>query len=169
MQATNPSPASAALRNRAHTGMLFNVISNSPKPEQFYFWQGYAKALCDLEGKAGAVLAARDAELHGYQTSGFLAAAARCLDVDIYRLSRAEVVQRLAQAGIEVASDGVANTDISATGQLKDSAVTAIDLDGEHAAHLVDAKDDSVVHVTPLVVMAVDVQRDGIVTKGYVL
>ena len=165
-QDPTPVPAAVvALLHRARTGMLFNVATRSPHTEQFNFWQGYAKALNDLTSGVGDALAAKDFALQGYQGPSMLAAAASCLDIDIYCLSRAAVVQRLAQAGIEVASDEVANTDIGTARQLENSAVAAINLHSEHSAHLVDVNDDSVVHVAPLIVFGVDIQPNGIVTR----
>lgn len=145
--------------------MVFNVATRSPHTEQFNFWQGYAKALNDLTSGVGDVLAAKDFALQGYQMPRMLTAAASCLHIDVYFLSRAAVVQRLAQAGIEVASDEVANTDIGTAGQLENSAVAAINLHSEHSTHLVDVDDDSVVHVAPIVVIGVDIQLNGIVTR----
>ena len=115
--------AVAALLHRARSGMLFNVTTRSTHAHDFDFWQGYARALNDFTSGIGHALAAKDAALQGYQMPRMLAPAARCLDTDIDRLSRAQVVQRLAQARIELTGDEVADSKLESTGQLENGAV----------------------------------------------
>lgn len=135
-----------AIQHRARTALLFNALTSTGREREFYFWQGYAKALRDLHSGTADTLAAKDAALQGYQAPGFLQAAADCLGVDIYTLPRAQVVQRLAQAGIKFPTEDLAERDAGAAHQLKHAAVPAVNGDGEHAAHSVDGNHDASVH-----------------------
>jgi len=143
--ATTLSPAAAALRHRALTGMLFNALACPTRPEGFNFWQGYAKALADLANGTGDKLSSKDGG-SGYQLPGYVAVAARCLGDDVYRLTRAEVLDRLASAGIEVATDALAALDVVAAHQLENGAVATVDLHDEHAADAVVVGDGSLLN-----------------------
>jgi len=126
--------------------MLINALTGANRPEQFDFWQGYAKALRDLSNGLGDKLAAKDAALQGYQLPGVLQAAANCLGNDLYGLPRVAVVERLAQAGIELPADAVADADVVPVNQLKNAAVASGELDSKHAPAVVDGDDGSGVH-----------------------
>ncbi len=134
-----------ALLNRARTGLLaacMEPASERHKADEGYlFWQGYAKALRDLQRGIGDKLADKDEGLKGYETPGALQAASSCLRDDIYRLSRIEAVDRLTTAGLQLPDDPIADFDVGATRKLENDIVSAIDRHGEHAAPLIDDLD----------------------------
>lgn len=134
-------PQCDALRHRAHTGMLFNVLLQSERPQQFDFWQGYAKAAADMAKGTATRLALKDASLGGYETPRSLTAAAGCLGDDIYRLTRTQVVERLASAGFKVPADPLADGDVIPAQQFKDGAIAPLDLNDEHPAQAVVVSD----------------------------
>lgn len=133
-----------ALLYRAATGLLGNLAFEAERKHDTYdFWQGYAKALRDLQRGAGQGLADKDAALGGYQGGGIFRAAARVLGNDLYDLPRAEVAQRIANAGIKFSLHAVSDCDEAAALVVIDGAVAAIDLHDEHPISLVDADDSS--------------------------
>lgn len=150
-----------ALRNRARTALLSLALTDTKRPDQFDFWQGYAKALRDLGRCNGRKLAAKDAALQGYQLPSFLQAAADCLGQDIYLLPRAEVVNRLAQAGIKLAADDVADFKVVPDHEFEDAAATTADLNSKHAATSVDCDDGALHGATPCVLNAATVALQG--------
>lgn len=126
-----------ALRHRAHTGLACALfVPGWQREQQHAYWQGYAKALRDVERGAGNRLAVKDAASGAYQAPGVLQAAIGVLGDDIERLSRVEVLQRLAQAGVQRPFNDVPDPD-PATNGLEDGAVTRADTDDEQvAAHV---------------------------------
>jgi hypothetical protein len=127
--------AIAALRHRAHLGLLVAALMpSSDRTTKFNQWQGYARALRDIERGAGEKLAAKDAALHGYQLPRYLAPAAGALGEDVERLSIGEIHDRLTAAGIEVAPDALTGLDVVSAHHLEDGIVATVDEDGEHAA-----------------------------------
>lgn len=116
--AAAPAEAITALRHRARSSLASSAFNPHPKAaDNFRFWQGYAKALFDLDRGAGAKLAAKDASLGGYQPSPAFARAIGLLADDIERLSRVEVQQRVAEAGIDIATEPVSYLDVISAGE----------------------------------------------------
>lgn len=141
--------AVTALLQRAGTGLLFELAApKGANRPQYHHWQGYARALRDLQRGAGHKLAAKDAELGGYQSPAFLRAAAGCLGVDLYDLTRAEIEQRLAQAGIQLTTHAVATPDAATAHVVEDIAIAAVDLHDKHTVARVDLDDGASRHGT---------------------
>lgn len=128
--------AGAALARRALIGLLSQVVCGSTRPEQFDFWQGYAKAIRDLANGTGDKLAANDRRSgQQHQLPGALRAAAEALGDDVYWLTRTEIADRLAKAGIESALHVVPPQDLTTTSSaLEDGAVAAVDRNCEQIA-----------------------------------
>lgn len=120
-----------ALRRRGRMGILLSAAGVGR--DRFDWWCGYARALRDLERGAGATLARKDAKLP-YEPLGGFTGAAVCLDQDIEALSRFEVQQLLAQAGVQLSADAAPDADL-AVQQLEHGEIAAVvNADGEHAA-----------------------------------
>lgn len=167
MQATNPSPAVTALLNRSKSLLLTQAWLN--KPEGVARAQGAINTLKALQGNAAQMAANKDAASEGgYQVCAVFQAAWPALPVDIEYLSMAQVQDFLALHGIKLAADTVANTNIDGVNQLQDHIVAAVDVYDKHDVAPADVGDGTGCHSRSLV-MAVDVQRDGIVTKVYAL
>lgn len=139
--------AMQALRHRAHTGLAINAFVPGARREELHqFWQGYARALRDLSSGLGARLAAKDAASGAYDPPAVLKGAIGLLGDDIERLTRAEIFQRVADAGLQVALKPVPDLDVVAAGQLEDGAVAAVDANDEHPAPGVVADDGASGH-----------------------
>ena len=138
-----------ALLNRAKAGLLATAFLQCGPKHQFEWWQGYAKALHDMTSDAGQKLADKDLRLGGYQLPSVLQIAADVLNEDVYRLSRAEIEDRITQAGIKVPIDSLALSDFAGPEQLKNGTVTTIDLNDEHRAARVNLNDGSCLHSSP--------------------
>lgn len=124
-----------ALRNRARMRLLSNALNEHPNaPAHFAAAQGYAQALFEVARGAGRKLAERDAALGGYQPSSAFARAFALFADDIHCLSRAEIAQRVAAAGIDVATEPVSYVDVISTGQAEHGEVSAVNAHDEHAA-----------------------------------
>ena len=159
-QGGSMNAAIQAMLSRARTGLLASLAFTDKKQDSFDFWQGQIAALMNLSNGTGQKLAAKDALLP-YETPAFLAAAAFGLDDDVYRLPRAKILQRLAQAGIQITPDAVANLDVIAAHQFEHGAIPAVDLHNEHAPTRVDIGNGSGLHDEHLVVMGVDIVAEG--------
>lgn len=132
-----------ALRQRAVAGMLH--CAQTQQHGWFVFWQGYTKALSDALAGAGQAMAAKDAP-SGYEPPAHLKAAWAALPECVEALTIAEVQQLLAAQGIEVATESVTDLNVLRGQELKDAEVTAVHLDDEHAAAVVDGDDGTGLH-----------------------
>lgn len=135
-----------ALRNRAHTGLACAAfVAGWKREEQHVFWQGYAKALRDLTRGMGAKLAQRDQASGAYQAPTVLQAAIAVLGDDIEHLTRAEILERVAAAGVKRPFHDVPGLDAT-TGHFVDGAVASLDPNHEEVTNHV--KNDSPAHGT---------------------
>ncbi len=139
-----------ALLQRAHTGMLISAACPGMVRDAFDFWKGSANAMATLLRGGGVHMAARDAQLGGYQPPRFLRAAVIALGDDINQLTRTEIEQRLVQAGFKLPLQAMPLDDVEAATLLIDGAVATVDLDKEHAILRVDSDDSAGLHGAPL-------------------
>lgn len=127
-------PSMAAMLKRAKFGLLWSATTPNSAPGQFDFWQGYAKAMHDMADGTAAGFAARDAGTSGgHHLPSFLLAAADCLGDDAYRLTGAQIRDRLAHAGIQTAAHPVAQHQVVRSG-LEVGAICAVDSNSQQVA-----------------------------------
>ena len=153
-----------ALLQRAKAGLLASLLLGGQKQGGFNFWQGQIAALTCLANGNAAFMAGKDALLP-YEPPPMLRAAALALDIDAYRLPRAEILQRLAQAGVQITPDTVPGLNVIATHQFEHGAIPSVDLHHEHAALDVQIDDGASGHEKSFKSLGVDVQQAGIVTS----
>jgi hypothetical protein len=134
--------AITALRHRARTGIAIAALTDARDGEsQVAHWQAVALALRMLERGTGAALARKDASLAGYEPPRVLAAALQILGEDVELLTRRDIQERVAQAGIQLPLDDVPGGYIATARELEDGVLASVDPDAEHSpahAHVLD-------------------------------
>lgn len=123
--------AATALLRRARMGLLLAAAGIGR--DRFEFWQGYAKGVKDMAGSTGQRLADKDAA-SAYVPLGGFEAAAEHLHHDIEVLTRVEVANLLAKAGVEIAAQPLPDLDVVAAHQLQDGELPTGHAHSEHAA-----------------------------------
>ncbi len=135
---------SQALINRAKTALL--VAAQAGDTLRFKWWQGYAKGLLDASSTHNSALEIKDQSLGGYKPAAYLQAAWACLPENVQHLSFGDVQQLLNANGIECTRDSIADLDIDAAKQLKNSVVTTVDLNDEVTQQVIHKTDNTSLH-----------------------
>lgn len=143
----SPVAAITALRHRAHTGLACAALVPGQRREELHqFWQGYCKALRDLERGTGSKLAIKDATSGAYEPPAVLQGAIGQLRDDIENLTRAEIRQRVAAAGIELPFEPVTDLDVVPPSEFEDRRGAAVDSHHEHTSARVVEGDAARLH-----------------------
>ena len=150
-----------ALEQRAKVGLAFAALTDNERT--FAHFQPQLHLLKCLRDGTSQRLAEKDAGLGGYEANAVLNAAASCLTDDAYSLPRAEVAHLLAVAGVQAAFDAMAQSDLTTSVQLENSAVAAVNSHNEHATPSVVGNDGpDLLHAGPPIdVVAYFAQQGG--------